>query len=123
MASEIQVSVALRATKGFLELSEQPTALQVDMAANTPGGGVQIIGFASHEALSNVSDIGTAGWAFFRNLDVTNYVELGLDVTGTFVPFCKLLPGEYALVPLSTTAVYAKANTAAVNLRWLILPR
>jgi hypothetical protein len=50
-------------------------------------------------------------------------VQLGLDVSGAFYPFAKLLPGQWAWVPLATLSIYAKADTASVDLEYTILER
>ena len=65
------------------------------------------------------------GVFFFRNIDETNFVEIGItsDDTsgGTFYPFLKLLAGEYAVGRLSNATIFAKADTAAVNLQFRML--
>ena len=123
MANEITVNTRLQVTKSYLKTDDNPGTLNVTMTGTNVAGGVQVIGTGAHEALSDVSDIGTAGWAYFRNLDAANFVEVGRDSTGTFVPLVKLLAGEYFAAPLSTDAVYAKADTASVKLYWRIFER
>lgn len=85
-----------------------------DVAATHRIQSVQTIG-TTEEALA-LGDVATDGGAFYaRNLDATNYVEIGL--TGSYV--IKLLPGEYCyLSGVSSRALYAKANTAAVALAY-----
>ena len=62
------------------------------------------------------------GWAMFKNMDATNYIEIGDTSAGTFVPVVKLLPGEVAgPMRIATTAPKARANTAAVDLNYEIL--
>ena len=122
MADEISANASLRVLKGYLDLTRAPAPVRATMAGAHMSAGVNSIGFAAHEALPVSGDVATAGWAFFRNLDATHFVQVGLDVAAAFVPFLKLLPGEFAgPVRLATTAVYAKADTAAVALDWMIL--
>lgn len=92
-----------------------------DIAADPPNvaAGVPNIGFAAHEALV-MQDVSSAGWARFENLDSTNFIQIGVDSGGTFIPFLKLLAGEYTFVRLATSAPYAKADTAAVKLDYEI---
>ena len=123
MANEITVNARLQVTKTYLKTDENPGSLNVTMTGNNVAGGVQVVGTGAHEALSDVSDIGTPGWAYFRNLDSANFVEVGRDSGGTFVPFAKLLFGEFAIAPLSSDAIYAKADTASVRLYWRIFER
>ena len=70
----------------------------------------------SYEAV-NVADLTNKGFALFTNLDATNFVEVGVEVSAAFYPFLKLLPGESSVVRLSpSVSLFAKADTAAVNL-------
>lgn len=81
--------------------------------------GKQNIG-TSEEAIS-LGDLSAAGYAFFRNRDETNYIELKVATSGAI--FAKLLPGEVALLRLGSgaQAPYAVANTAACQLEYLIV--
>jgi hypothetical protein len=119
MADEIRANLSLTVTKGSLSLSKlfNDTA---DMAGTKYSAGCQSIGHAAHEALVVSGDIATAGWAYFRNTDATNFVQVGVDVSTAFHPLVKLLPGEACVLRLATTAVYAKADTAAVDLDYVV---
>ncbi len=79
---------------------------------------VQAIGFAAEEAIL-MGDVAGGGYCFFQNMDATNFVSLRQG-TGT-TAFIKLLAGEWAVFRMhaDTTAPYAIADTAAVNLRCL----
>jgi hypothetical protein len=118
MANEITLQLKMTVAKGFLAHREDPGTLLVDMTGTNATGGVQAIG-TTGETLS-VTDLGTAGYAYFRNLGPTNFVELGTGTT-TFVAFARLKAGEAAILRLGTTAPTARANTAAVNLQYYIL--
>jgi hypothetical protein len=72
-----------------------------------------------HVAL-DLGSIATPGFAVFQNLDLVNYVEIGIDVSAAFYPFLKLKPGEQGMLRLGTTAPYAQANTLAVSLFYII---
>jgi hypothetical protein len=120
MADEITIngSLSISATN-FVE-SFLPGSITIDLASTAGAGGAQTIG-TSHEQITK-GDTTDGGVFFFRNLDATNYVEVGIQHSGsTFVAFLKLLPGEYAIGRLSSATIYAKANTAAVNLQYRIL--
>lgn len=122
MANEITASFAFRAAKGNLDVSKTVSGqFTLSASAPTASGGAQSIGHAAHEALA-VGDVSANGWAYFKNTDATNYVEIGVDVGGTFYPLIRLEAGEFALAPLSNSAApYAKANTAAVVLEFYII--
>jgi hypothetical protein len=118
MSSEITINLRLRVQKDFLDHREDPGTFRVDMTGSNATGGVQAIG-TSGEALS-VTDVSTPGYAYFRNLGPTNFVEIGTGTT-TFVAFARLKVGEAAIMRLGTTAPTARANTAPVNLQYYIL--
>lgn len=121
MANEIQPSWKLRLENGSLKSETQVTAgaLLVDQTTAKRHSSTQTIGFAAHEALT-LGDLTTPGWAHFTNLDPTNFVELGTDVSAAFAPFAKLKPGESFPLRLGTAAPYAKADTGAVELDYEI---
>jgi hypothetical protein len=74
----------------------------------------------SEEAL-NLGDIATGGYFIAVNRDTTNYVELRSG-TGA-VDFIRLNAGEVCCFRISAdaTAPYAIANTAAVELEYLLV--
>lgn len=87
---------------------------QANLTNKYASGGVQIIG-TSAETVS-VVDVATAGVSFFQNIEAvsntTRWVEIGPTNSNFFI---KLLPGEFALARLATTAIYARANTSQTN--------
>lgn len=123
MANEITATVRLDLTKSNLKMLKQPSALQVTMTGTRIANQVQDIGFAAHELLETVSGFGTAGWCYIRNLDTTNFVQIGIDSAGTFHPLLKLLAGEFFLGPLTTKAVYAQADTAVCQVEYAMVER
>lgn len=122
MANEITLSLRLQAAKpaGVHLLDFNPGALRYDLTGNNADSKVTSVGTTA-AALSISADIGTEGYAYFRNLDGTNYLELGVDVAGTFYPLVKLKPNRAAVFPLAIQGIYARANTAACRLQWGVL--
>lgn len=118
MTDEITLTTKLSVSKGNLLHSENPGVLSVTMNGTNATGGVQNISTTA-ETLS-MGDTGTAGYAFFRNTDTVNYIEIGTGTT-TFTTFMKLKAGESSIVRLGTNAPSARANTAAANLQYFIL--
>ena len=115
MANEVAVSISLTVNNGNMSFTKRDNYNADQSAAGGPSNGVQEIG-TSHELVS-ITDITNKGFTYFGNLDSTNYVEIGVDVSATFYPIAKLSPGESAIMRLSpSVAVYAQANTAAVRL-------
>lgn len=95
------------------------SSLAVTVTENVVIDNVQSIG-TSAEALA-LGDVAVPGWCRFKNLDATNYVEIGFDDSG-FVTFLKLLKGEETgWMRISQAAPYARANTGAVLLDYTIV--
>lgn len=119
MAQEITLTLKMSVAKGYLVQKFDPGTILVDLTGTTAIGGVQDIGTTA-EALS-ITDVSTAGYAYFRNTDTTNFVEIGTGTAGSFVAFAKLKAGEAAILRLGTNAPTARANTASVRLQFYIL--
>ena len=119
MADEISWNFALQLTNGELQDAYSGSNLAADQATALLVRNVQPIGFAAHEAL-DLADVVTPGVAVFANLDDANYVEVGIDVAAAFHAFLRLDPGEKFLCKLGTSAPYALADTAEVDLFYII---
>lgn len=119
MADEITLTWRLKVDKASAGIAyDEEKSLTIDMAGTHQYENVQDIGFASHEAIAFPSDMANKGIVVVENLDATNYITLGLDVTGSFVYPIKLLPGEaYVFRSQEGASWYAQANTAACKLR------
>jgi hypothetical protein len=115
----ISASLAIKRTGDVSRLLFQRSNSQFTQSGEGLASGIQNVG-TSAEAIG-IGDVGTEGYAVFENLDATNYVEIGWDATG-FQEAFKLLPGQFAIVPLAPSRTWqAKANTAAVELFFAIL--
>lgn len=119
MANEITLTLKMSVSKGFLSHREDPGVQSVDMNGSNGTGGIQNIGTTAETIV--MGDTGTAGYAYLRNTDSTNYVDIGTGTGGSFVAFAKLKAGECCVFRLGTNAPTARANTAAINLQYFIL--
>lgn len=123
MANEITVSATLKCINGDFTFNRKISGQQYDQAALGSRGGTQEIGFAAHEAIL-ITDVTTEGWVIMRNVDDTNFVDVGVDVAAAFEPFLRMEPGEFCLFRNSKaagTTMYAQADTAAVKLEYMVL--
>ena len=77
MANEISFNVTLKVVKGYLDFTRSLNR-QTDLDAASPNvaAGTQIIG--TTEEVIGLGDVATPGVAWFRNLDTTNFVEIGV---------------------------------------------
>jgi hypothetical protein len=116
MANEITITTGLVATSGSFLVQHSTLTKQATLTTATRSLNTQSIA-TSATALVIASGVGAAGgWAWFRNLDSTNYVAIGVYVSSTFYPLVRLNAGEAAVFRLGVITPYALANTAAVIL-------
>ena len=116
MANEILTSFGLYVSKGGMQGRRNET-LNIDMTGDTITHEIQNVG-TSEEELAQGADLGTPGVVFIKNLDTTNYVEIGC-VTGQYT--IKLKAGEACMFRAAGSAVYAVANTAACDVEYFII--
>ena len=121
MADELTISASGTYYKNGVRRNFTADSLQVDVSGDGMINNVQeITAVAGGEAIE-LGDVATPGWARFKNLDDTNFIEIGFDDTG-FVTFLKLLAGEETgWIRLSQAAPYAQADTAACLLEYTII--
>ena len=121
MANEITIGASLRLINGDLKETKGTNGYRTVQATGDAIGGTQIIG--TTEEVIAYGDASTPGWAWFQNLDDTNYVEIGVKPASTFYPVIKLLAEDppVLLKIADSVALYAKANTAEIKLNKLIL--
>ena len=120
MADELTLRVSLSFEKSdtIMELLFGPAPIEV--AGTKPLRNRQSIGFAAEEAIV-VGDAAAGGYFAAVNRDATNFVELRPGAG--LADLIKLLPGDVCLFRLTGDAtLYAIANTAAVELEYVILP-
>lgn len=103
MANEIRIQISLQVKKGNLTFQSQPTAFLVDMAGDAAAPSPGRITVDEEGTDVDLSKVTTPGWAIFRNLDDTNYVELGIwnADQSEFYPFAQIEPGTHFAMPLS----------------------
>ena len=118
MADEITLSASFKVEKGGASFARSTGALQVDMSGSHIAAGTQAVG-TSAEALEK-GDITTPGLLYIKNMDGTNFVEVGYDDTG-FKPTVKILAGEWAIFRLTQTTPQVKADTGACNIEYILV--
>lgn len=119
MANEITLNLKIATLKGNLNHTENPGTLSVDLSGSTAIGGAATV--TTTAAALPMGSVTSAGYAYFRNVGPTNYVEIGTGTGAGFVPFIKLKSGEAAICRLGTNAPTAKANVASITLQHWIL--
>ena len=115
MANEITVSGSLSFSKNGAKAGLSGSA-RADVTGSHYIADLADVG-TTDESLSK-GDIGTIGWCAFKNLDEDNYVSIGTD--GSTYPIV-LKAGEFITLRWNAAAVHAKANTASVQLEYLMV--
>lgn len=118
MANEVTVTTSLQFAKGNVDLTLSDAAKTFDVTGTRYVRGVQSVGFASEEAL-DMGDITDPGWAYFRNLDASNFVEIA-RATGESA-LIRLKAGESCCFRMIATAPFVQADTGAVDLEYMIV--
>jgi len=120
MANEITMTSGLQAIKSNANITVNVQSKQADWTGTRFIRNVQAIG-TTYEAIT-VGDVSTAGYAYFTNLDATNYVEIGREVAAAFYGVVRIDAGKTAgPFKLSTLTIFGRANTGAVDLDITIL--
>jgi len=113
MANEITQNITLQVTKNGATASF-PASKRVTMTGDDFTNQTQVIGTSAE--LVDFGDItGAPGNLAIKNLDATNYVEIGGD-SGLTVFKLKINAGESCLITPTSATLYAKANTADVRI-------
>lgn len=113
MSKEINIQVSMSCTNaGFELMPMKRISAQVDQM--TAGKHCTIFPIGTTESLLSFVYVMSAGYALLRNLDDTNYVELGVKPDATFIPMLRLLPGGAPQLVRFTEGLelYAKADTS-----------
>jgi hypothetical protein len=127
MADEIsfQGSISVNATN-FTEVIS-PGQVSIDLPSGpdlaSEGGTQATSNTMSSLQVGNLGSSQDGGVFFFRNLDSTNNIEIGEDLSG-FKPWLLLKPGEYAMGRLSSrypsTALKVKSSAGTPVLQYRI---
>ena len=119
MADEVTVTVSLAFAKGGTSIAYTSGELTFDVSGTHYFANTQEIGAGAYEALDMGSNV-TPGWVFMRNLDATNFVEIK-GATGDGAAMLKLKATECGVFRMVSTAPYAQADSAAVDLEYIII--
>jgi hypothetical protein len=118
MANEISFSYQLLITNGSYSSSNVANNSYTQNAIGASGGVQTVTTSLTHLDLGSVT---TLGYTLLKNLDPTNYVDVGIDSAG-FVGMARLKAGEVGIfrwLPGVTPSL--KANTATCSVSYLLL--
>ena len=109
MANEVTIQTAVSYTKNGKTLTLPAGTTALTVSGNGLQHGVKLIGHSAAEAIP-LGGVTTPGFAKFRNLDATNPIRIGYDVSG-FVYFTEIPAGKEITIILKA-APWAQAITA-----------
>ena len=123
-ADELSISMGWTYSKNGRARTLAATTVKYDIAGAAVIENVQSVSTnAAGDALV-LGGVTDPGFGYFKNLDATNYIEIGsYDVNTNFLAFAKLKALEKAIVFLGVTAPRARSHTAAVKLDYVISDR
>jgi hypothetical protein len=119
MASEITVTITATCRNGTAPYQLNTTFAPGTVAINQTTKGAERTVFlrTTSDASLALSSLTNYGVTAFKNLDTTNYIDIGADVAGAISPFVRLLAGETAILRIKPgITIRTQANTASVRL-------
>lgn len=129
MAQELISKISLKYTKdqNVVEKALETFYLSV---SGTGRYGPTLWNVGTSEEDMSFGDVGTPGFLFLRNMDLTNYVTWGKKISGAMEAVGILQPNlsaSIAVVPTilylaSTVTIRAIAHTAACDVEVMVLP-
>lgn len=120
MANEITMQALVSTTKTGGALAPGTLSGNADQSAVYNIDNIVSIG-TSAEALDFGDISGAPAVLIAKNLDSTNFVQFALDSGVSTQIFGKLLAGQVMLLPPQTGTLYAKADTAACDVRLIAI--
>jgi hypothetical protein len=120
MAEEISVTIAVTVNNsGFVDDFNSGRLTFTQVAVGADAGTVSVTTSEGNLSLANLT---TNGFLILKNLDSTNFIDYGLDDSGTMKACGRLLAGEVNFIRVKpATSVRLKADTATCKLRYWAL--
>lgn len=117
MADELGIGASLTSSMAGVDKTVTIPDLTPDVSTKEFTEGIQVITTGATGDAFALNDVTTPGWMFVKNLDATNFVQVG---SGSFDSFIKLLPGEWALFRCSVATPKAVADTASCSVWYVV---
>ena len=115
MADEVRIGIVFSYEKSGAKIN-RAEHFEADVAGDSFTHEVQEIGTSDEALVYPANFTNYTGLVFVKNLDGTNYIEIGLTSSYTL----KLLAGESQTFR-AAAALFAKANTAACDLEYCLI--
>lgn len=116
MAGTITLQTGITHVNGSLSINVPQESKAI--VQTTQGAFTDTQSIATTDTALTIGSIATLGVMVVKNLDATNFVDIGSYVGGTFYPLVRVLAGErYPFRVKPGLTLYAKAGTAAVKIQ------
>lgn len=122
-SDELSVTAGWIYNKNGRKRTLAPTTVQYDVSGAAVIENVQTISTNPTGDALTLGGVTVPGFCWFKNSDVSNFVEIGTYQYTNWIPFLKLKTNETAMCWLKTTAPRAKAYTNSVKLDYVIVQR
>ena len=118
MANEITLSASLTFLKGGIGSSLADTDLTFDVSGTDYFQGTQQVPITTAVAL-NKGGVTACGYLYIKNVDSTNFMTI--EGTQNDTPSVKLEAGKVAMYPLNGDDPFVVADTAIVQVDYLLI--
>lgn len=116
MAGTITLQTGITHVNGSLSINVPQESKAI--VQTTQGAFTDTQSIATTDTALTIGSIATLGVMVVKNLDATNFVDIGSYVGGTFYPLVRVLARErYPFRVKPGLTLYAKADTAAVKIQ------
>jgi len=116
MANEISTQISLNIKTALGARLDRSEVKKIDMAGESVLQTTQLVGTSNETLDMTNSELGTPGYVFIKNLDTTNYCEIGLTSSYTI----KLKAGEICLFRAAAD-LYGRFNTSSGYLEIIVV--
>jgi hypothetical protein len=109
-ANELTAQVAVRFVDGYVDLQRGANASWTVTNAS-PNVAADSVGVTTNAAALAFGAVSVKGWTWFRNVTAAggDTIALGVvDASTNFIEFARMKPGEYGLIRLGTSAIWAQ---------------
>jgi len=118
ISRELELRIGAHFKKGGVEI-DFDFYKEITVTGEVGYRNVQTIGFAAEEAVVLPGDAAAPGYIVLRNMDATNFIEVGVTTT---VYNIKLEPARpVAIFPIDGTTLFAKADTGNCELEIVVI--
>ncbi len=118
MANEIKIKTTLTADNGFSASHVTSVSANQTLA----GSVLKRQTVPTSDTVISLTGVTTPRMISIKNLDATNYIDIGPTVGGAIAPCARLLFGEPLVMPLTPSVVLrGQAHTASVTIEYFIV--